>query len=64
MPLTATARRLLDTMDALPEAERHEVFREVLRRVVLSEHDPPNDDDLVAAADGVFLNLDRAESQE
>lgn len=61
MALTDTAKRLLDTLDTLPEVERHEVFREVLRRAVLSEHTSPSDDDLVAAVEEVFLNLDRSE---
>jgi hypothetical protein len=64
MPLTDTAKSLLDTIDALPEVERHEIFREVLRRVVLSEHNSPNDEDLVSAADEVFLSLDRTETEE
>ena len=37
MALTDTVRKLLDTIDLLPEAERHEVFREILQRAALSE---------------------------
>ncbi len=48
MALTDTAKRLLDTLDKLPETERHEVFREVLRKAALSEHESPGDDDLIA----------------
>lgn len=59
MALTDSARRLLDTLDRLPEVERHEVFREVLRRAALSEHESPSDDALVVAAEEVFLSLDR-----
>ena len=61
MALTDTAKRLLDMLDTLPEIERHEVFREVLRRAALSEHESPSDDDLVAAAEKVFLSLDCGE---
>ena len=64
MAPTDTARKLLATLDALPESERHEVFREVLRRAALSEHEAPSDDDLVAAADELFLALDREEKVE
>ncbi len=63
MALTDTAKRLLDTLDKLPETERHEVFREVLRKAALSEHESPGDDDLIAAADEVFLSLDRSEKE-
>ena len=50
MALTDTAKRLLDTLDSLPEVERQEVFREVLRRAALSEHESPSGDDLIASA--------------
>lgn len=62
MALTDTARRLLDALDTLPEVERHEVFREVLRRAALSLHESPSDADLVAAAEAVFLHLDSDET--
>lgn len=64
MSITDTARKLLDTLDALPDAERQEVYRAVLRRAVLSEHESLTDADLVAAADDMFLNLDLAEKNE
>ena len=35
MVLTDTGKKLLATLDTLPEAERHEIFREVLRRAAL-----------------------------
>ena len=63
MALTDTAKRLLDTLDTLSEAERHEVFCEILRKTALSQHESPNDDDLIAAADEVFLSLDRSEKE-
>ena len=62
--MSEAAKKLLHTLDTLPEADRNEVFREVLRRVALAAHDSPSDDDLVAAADEVFLDLDRGESEE
>ena len=59
--MTETARKLLDSFDALPEPERQEVAREILRRTALAEHDSLEDAELVAAADEVFRELDRAE---
>ena len=55
--MTEAAKKLLDTFDSLPEAARRDVLLEILRRAALAEHESPSDDDLVAAADEVFLDL-------
>ncbi len=55
------ARQVLDTLDRLPEAEREEVVAEILRRAAMSEHSVPDDQELLAAADRLFLELDRRE---
>jgi hypothetical protein len=55
------AKRLLDTFDALPEPERQEVAREILRRTALAVHGSPEEAELVALADEVFRELDHAE---
>jgi hypothetical protein len=62
--MSEAARRLLHTLDSLPEADRREVIREVLRRVALGPHDSPGNEELLTAADDVFLELDRGESEE
>jgi hypothetical protein len=54
--VTTAVQALLDSFDALPERERHEVAVELLRRVAPSAELP--DEALVAAADEVFLELD------
>jgi hypothetical protein len=59
--MNETAKRLLDTFDALPEPERQEVAREILRRTALAEHGSLGDAELVALADEVFRELDHAE---
>ena len=59
----APAKRLLDTFDSLPEQERHEVAREILRRTALAEHPSLEDAELLALADEVFSALDHAEKQ-
>ena len=61
--MSEAARKLLHTLDSLPEADRREVIREVLLRVASAPHESPGDEDLLAAADEVFLDLDRGESE-
>jgi len=60
--MTETARKLLHAFDSLPEPERHEVAREILRRTVLAEHGPLDDTELLTLADEVLLELDRGET--
>ncbi len=57
------AKAILDAFERLPPAERDEVTLEVLRRAAQSPHEAPDDAELVQAADQVFLELDRRESQ-
>lgn len=61
--MTETAKRLLDTFDSLPQQEREEVVREILRRTALAEHPSLEDAELLALADEVFRALDQAEKQ-
>lgn len=61
--MTESARKLLDTFDALQEADRQEVLREILRRAATAPHEAPSDTELIAVANGVFLDLDRRENQ-
>ena len=62
--MTQGARRLIEDFDALSEQERSEVLAELARRVALSPHDLPGDEDLLAAADRLFVELDQRESAE
>jgi len=62
--MTQGAKKLLDAFDALPAQDRAEVFNELLRRIALSPHDLPQDEDLIAAADRLFADLDRREQPE
>lgn len=61
--MVAAARQFLDAFEALPQPARQEVLDEMLRRAALEHHGLPVDDELVAAADAVFLQLDRDEEQ-
>lgn len=59
--MTQASQKLLDAFDALPEQDRTELVAELLRRTAFAPHDLPQDDDLVATADHLFLELDRHE---
>jgi hypothetical protein len=61
--MTETARKLLDTFDALQKADRQEALCEILRRAATAPHEILSDADLIAAANEVFLDLDRRETQ-
>jgi len=56
------AEAIIAALDGLPATEREEVVAELLRRVALSEHGAPSDEELTAAADQVFQALDRREN--
>lgn len=62
--MTQAAKKLLEEFEALQEADRAEVLAELLRRVALSPHDLPDPDDLVAAAEQIFVELDRREQSQ
>ena len=59
--MTQAAKKLLEEFDALQDRDRAEVLAELLRRVALALHDLPDPDDLTAAADRLFVELDRRE---
>ncbi len=60
--MTHAAERAIESIEALPPTERHEVLAELLRRAAHSDHDLPADNDLVGLADHVFLELDKREA--
>jgi hypothetical protein len=62
--MTQATKKLLDEFDALPDRERSELVAELARRVALAPHDLPQDEDLLAAADRLFVDLDRREQPE
>jgi hypothetical protein len=59
--MTPVVEKLVAEVEALPEAQRHEVIAALLRRAQIDPHDLPEEADLVAAADALFLELDRRE---
>lgn len=59
--MTQAARKLIEEFEALPERDRLEIVAELTRRVAQAPHDLPSDEDLLAAADRLFTELDRCE---
>jgi hypothetical protein len=62
--VTQGAKKLLDEFDALSAQDRAEILAELLRRIALAPHDLPQDEDLVEAADRLFIELDRREQSQ
>ncbi len=56
------ARHLLESFEALSETEQREVLVALLSRAAEMPHPFPTDDELLAAADQVFQELDRREA--
>jgi hypothetical protein len=62
--MSQATKKLLDEFEALPEGDRSELLAELARRVALAPHDLPQDNDLLSAADRLFVELDRREQSE
>jgi hypothetical protein len=59
--MTPEAKKLVEESEALQDQEQAEVLAELLRRVALAPHDVPDPDELSAAADRLFVELDQRE---
>jgi hypothetical protein len=57
------ARSVLEAFEALPVEEREEVFAELIRRAASRDFQPLVDEDLTEAADQIFVEYDRSESE-
>ena len=62
--MTHAATKLLDEFQALPDDIRSEVVAELVRRAAFAPHDLSTDTDLVAAADHLFLAVDRRDQPQ
>jgi hypothetical protein len=60
--MTQLAENLISTFDRLPLLEQKEVTRLILKRNIEVEIPPVSDEELVLAAEDIFLELDRRES--
>jgi hypothetical protein len=61
--MVAAAQKFLEAFETLPQPARQEVLDEILRRAALEHHGLPSADELVRAADGLFLQMDRDEER-
>ena len=59
--MNSQAQTILASFDMLSEKTRYEVAIEILRRTKNMNFPPLTDDDLVANAEAVFLELDQRE---
>ena len=62
--VTHATEKLIAKFETLPDRDRSELVAELARRVALGPHDLPQEEDLVAAADRLFTDLDRRERPE
>jgi hypothetical protein len=59
--MSGSVQHILDSFDALPDAEKHQAAVEILRRVTAGNEGDLPEDTLVEAADELFLALDAEE---
>jgi hypothetical protein len=62
--MTAQVQDMLHTFDLLPDGEKREVASEILRRTLTLDVPALSDDQLVGAAEELFLQLDRSEAAD
>ena len=62
--MTEAAQLFLRSFKALPQDDQHDVLVSLLRLPIEAEYTAPSDDELVHAAEQVFLALDRAETKQ
>lgn len=61
--MTNAARQLLDSFEALPDQEKHEVLSQLLRRLIDSSYASLSDEELTQAADSLFQEYDHFEAK-
>lgn len=62
--MTKTAQQLIDSFEALPEDEKHQVLAQLLRRLMETPYSTPTDEELIQVADLVFQEYDCREAKE
>jgi hypothetical protein len=61
--MTNAARQLIDSFEALPEEEKHEVLVQLLQHLIGTSYSSPSGNELSHVADLVFREYDRDEAQ-
>ena len=62
--VTAQARHIIDEFEALPDPAKREVLTELIRTSRFIDYPVVAEDELLSAADEIFLEYDRRESSE
>jgi hypothetical protein len=62
--MTAQVQQMLHTFDLLPDGDKRELAGEILRRTLTLDVSPLSDEQLVGAAEELFLQLDRSEAAD
>lgn len=62
--MVAQLQDILRSFELLPEAEKLELAAEIIRRSVNFDMPPVSDEQLVSAAEELFLELDRSEAED
>lgn len=62
--MTAAGKNILEHFESLPDPEKREVLASLLRISRSIDYPEVSDEDLLASADGLFLEYDRREAKE
>lgn len=62
--MTAEAKHIIEDFESLPDQEKREVLTELVRISRQIDYPAASDNELIAAADEVFLEYDRREAGE
>ena len=62
--MTGEAQNILRSFELLPDVDKREVASAIIRRSLELDVPPLSDDDLVSAADELFLKLDQEEADD
>lgn len=62
--MTAQGKHIIEEFEALPDAAKREVLAELIRTARFVDYPPGSDDELLSAADELFIEYDRREAAE
>lgn len=62
--MTAQAKHIIEEFQALPDQAKREVLAELIRTSRFIDYPETSEDELLSAADTIFLDYDRREAGE